>query len=210
MSGKSDFELLDAWRGGDAAAGNELFERHFDSVYRFLDRKTSGDAADLVQRVFLGCIEGRDRFRGASSFRTFLFAIARHELYGHWRRNKKQDNLDFTVTSIQDLDPTPSRVALKRQQHQLLVQALRALPLDLQIALELHYWEGMTGPQLAEVLGIPEGTVRSRLRRAREGLEAAVRDLATTPALLESTVSDLDGWARSLQGALAGGGGEAS
>lgn len=204
MSDASDFELLDAWRDGDAAAGNELFERHFDSVYRFLDRKTSGDTADLVQRVFLGCIEGRDRFRGASSFRTFLFAIARHELYGHWRQNNKRDNLDFGVTAIEDLDPTPSRVALERQQHRLLLEALRSLPLELQLALELHYWEGMSGPELAEVLDVPEGTVRSRLRRAREGLESRLRELAASPKVLESTITDLEGWARSLGEALDG------
>jgi RNA polymerase sigma factor (sigma-70 family) len=203
MSESSDFELLDAWRGGDTAAGNELFERHFESVYRFLDRKTGGDAADLVQRVFLGCIEARERFRQASSFRTFLFSIARHELYAHWRQKKKNDGVDFGVTSILDLDPTPSQVVLHRQQHQLLLLALRSLPLDFQLALELHYWEGMSGPELSEVLGIPEGTVRSRLRRAREGLEARIGELAASPEILDSTVSDLDGWARSLREALA-------
>lgn len=205
MSDASDFELLDAWKAGDAAAGNELFERHFESVYRFLDRKTGGDAADLVQRVFLGCVEARDRFRQASSFRTFIFSIARNELYAHWRKRKKSEGVDFGVTSIQDLDPTPSQAMLQRQQHQLLLMALRSLPLDSQLALELHYWEGMSGPQLAEVLEIPEGTVRSRLRRAREGLEARVRELAASPEVLTSTVSDLDGWAKSLREALDGG-----
>src|SRR5690606_12989864 len=86
-----------------------------------------------------------------------------------------------------------------RHEQRLLLAALRHIPLDLQIALELHYWEGMAGPELAEVLGVPEGTVRSRLRRAKELLTERLGELADSPALLESTLSDLDGWARSLE-----------
>ena len=56
----TDFELLERWRGGDLDAGNVLFERHFAGVYRFFARKTTGDAADLVQKTFLACTEGRD------------------------------------------------------------------------------------------------------------------------------------------------------
>ena len=65
---------------------------------------------------------------------------------------------------------TASAEAAQHEEQRLLLEALRRIPLDLQIAIELHYWEGMSGPDLAQVLDIPEGTVRSRLRRAREPL----------------------------------------
>ncbi len=199
MTSEDDFALLDAWRAGDDRAGNELFERHFDSIHRFFDRKVGGDAADLVQVTFLGCIEARDRFRGASSFRTFLFSVARNQLYRHYRSKKKRDDLDFEVTSLEDLGPTPTGHLAGKQEQRLMLEALRSLPLDLQIALELHYWEGMRGPELAEVLDVPEGTVRSRLRRGKEQLTERLEQLASSPSVLASTVSDLEGWAKSLR-----------
>ena len=76
--------LLEAWRAGDAAAGEALFERHFDAIYEFFASKLTIDVGDLVQRTFLGCVEARGRFRGECSFRTFLYAIARLELYGYF------------------------------------------------------------------------------------------------------------------------------
>jgi RNA polymerase sigma factor (sigma-70 family) len=199
---KTDFDLLDAWQQGDTAAGSTLFNRHFDSVFRFFDRKVDGDAADLCQRTFLACVEAGERFRRHSSFRTFLFSIARHELYSFWRTKRRSPELDFGTTSIVDLAPTPSHVALAKQQHRLLLEALRSIPLDLQIVVELHFWESLSGPELAEVLEIPEGTVRSRLRRARETLDAKLEELATSPAILANTVNNLDGWARSLRDEL--------
>ncbi len=199
---EDDFELLDAWQKGDTASGSALFERHFDSVFRFFDRKVQGDASDLVQRTFLACVEAGDHFRRHSSFRTFMFAIARNQLYRHWRDRRGSKSLDFGATSLADLGPTPSHQALARQQHRLLLDALRAIPLEQQLIVELHYWEELSGPQLAEVLEIPEGTVRSRLRLARTALEKQLARLAESPALLESTLSNLDGWAASLRQAL--------
>lgn len=193
-----DYDLLDAWRNGDAAAGNRLFDRHFDSMYRFFSNKTDGDAADLVQRTFLACVEGRDSFRGDSTFRTFLFSVARNLLYRHYRDRQKHD-VDFGVTSLQDLGPTPTHLVDKRAHDRLLLEALRAIPLELQLAIELHYWEHLSGPELARVLDVPEGTVRSRLRRAREALQAKLEELATSPAQLATTMADLEHWAAALR-----------
>jgi RNA polymerase sigma-70 factor (ECF subfamily) len=195
---QSDFELLGAWQGGDKSAGDQLLKRHFDSVFRFFDRKVQGDAADLVQRTFMACVEATGSFRRQSSFRTFLFSIARRKLYDHWRTRSRGPELDFTVTALEDLGPTPSVAIVKKQEQRLLLEALRTIPIEAQLILELHYWEGMKGPELAETFDIPEGTVRSRLRRARESLDKQLAQLAGSPALLESTVSDLDAWAKSL------------
>jgi RNA polymerase sigma-70 factor (ECF subfamily) len=198
---RTDRELLDAWRGGDAAAGSELFDRHFAELYRFFSNKVEDGIDDLIQQTFLACVESRDRFRGGSSFRTYLFTIARHELYAHWRKRRDRATVDLGEVSVQDLATSPSGVLVKHAEQKLLLRALRAIPLDLQIALELHYWEELSGPELAEVLEIPEGTVRSRLRRAREALEAKLTELAdaTDPGTLTSSLSGLDKWAKSLR-----------
>ncbi len=196
-----DLELLEQWRGGDPRAGNELFERHFDSVYGFFANKAPNDAADLVQRTFLACVEARSRFRGASSFRTFLFAIARHELFSYFRRAHR--NADASATSLSDLAPSPSTAMLVRFEHRVLLEALRGIPLDLQIALELHYWERLTTSEIAEVLGVAQGTAKSRLRRAREALIERIQVLESDPGRLETTLANLDGWAASLKEALA-------
>ncbi|MBX3127592.1 MAG: sigma-70 family RNA polymerase sigma factor [Polyangiaceae bacterium] len=198
-----DFALLEEWRGGDTRAGNDLFERHFDAVHRFFSNKAPSDAADLVQRTFLGCVEAKERFRAQSSFRTFLFAIAHHELLGHWRRTKKRA-VDTSVSSLLDLEPSPSQLLARVGEERRLLEALRSIPMDLQIALELFYWEGLSGPEIAAVVGAPEGTVRSRLRRGLEALRARLDELDRSPGRLATSLAGLDGWTRSIGEALLG------
>ncbi len=85
----------------------------------------------------------------------------------------------------------------------MLLAALRSIPLDLQVALELFYWEQLDGPDLAEVLGVPEGTARSRLRRAREAVAEKIAELlgdGGQPA--GASASDLDAWAATLRAQL--------
>jgi RNA polymerase sigma-70 factor (ECF subfamily) len=191
-------ELLARWRAGDAESGNRLFERHFESVYRFFNHKVGAEAADLVQKTFLDCLEGRERFGGRSSFRTYLFAIARNELFAHYRARSQRLELDTASTSLHELSPSPCTLSLQRAADRLVLEALRTIPIDLQIVVELFYWEDLSGPEIAEVLGVAEGTARSRLRRAREALADRLRELeaGTEPP---STVHDLEAWAESLR-----------
>ena len=197
-----DAELLQAWAAGDRDAGERLYSRHFEAIYRFFRSKLDGDIADLVQRTFLGLLEAAPRFRGSASVRTYVFAIAKNQLHSHCRAKHRERELEFSITSLADLDPTPSTIAIRHAEQRLLLEALRRLPLELQILVELHYWEGLAGPELAEVLELPEGTVRSRLRRAMARLRDELEVLAESRERLESTLSDLDGWARSLRGTI--------
>jgi len=200
-----DFELLKAWRTGDREAGNALFDRHFDRLYRFFRNKVSDGAEDLVQQTFMACVQARDHFRGDASFQTYLYTAARSKLFTHLRRRRRRDDpIDWGVTSCADLGVSPSGAVAKQEQQQLLLAALRKLPLEMQIALELFYFEQIRGPQLAALLEVPEGTVRSRLRRGRELLKDRLERLADDNALVESTMSDLEGWAAKIRdGALA-------
>src|SRR5690606_37561421 len=88
--------LLDAWRNGDADAGDELLRRHFVDVYRFFCGHLSGagrgeDAEDLIQKTFEACIAGRDRVRG--DFRAYLFGVARHQLWLEWERRRNRGDV---------------------------------------------------------------------------------------------------------------------
>ncbi|PRP90532.1 ECF RNA polymerase sigma-E factor [Enhygromyxa salina] len=198
----SDAQLLRAWADGDKRAGEQLFERHFEAIARFFRNKLPADTQheDLIQQTFLGCVEARDRFRGDSSFRSFLYAIAHNQLAKHWR-SRSRDRVDLKSVSAFDLDPSPSAALARDQdQHQLLL-ALRRIPLDSQVALELHYWEAMTAAEIGEVLGVPLGTAKTRLRRAKQLLEAELRAL-DGGLRVEPTGTRLDTWARELKDAL--------
>jgi RNA polymerase sigma-70 factor (ECF subfamily) len=198
-----DLELLDAWRAGDARAGERLFQRHFDALYRFFRNKVGAECEELMQRTLMICVEKRDQFVGKSSFRTWLFGIARFELLHFYRdRGKLEREVEIGSMSIHDLDPSPSKIVAGKQEERLFLEALRRLPMDLQIALELHYWERVTTAEMAEILEIPAGTVKSRLRRARERLEVLIGELATDPKVRQSTVMNLDGWAAGLRDGL--------
>ena len=194
----TDVELLRRWREGDAKAGNELFRRHFHSLYRFFRDKTTGGADDLIQATFLACVRARDQFRGDSSFRTYLFTVARHQLYRHIRAHARAPELDFAHTSLLDIATSPSVVLERDQRRAQLLQALRRLPLEQQLLLELYYWEDVPPRELATVFEIPGSTARTWLQRAREALRAALEAEARSPSTAWSD-ADLDAWARDLR-----------
>lgn len=184
-----DFELLSAWRKGDNVCGDELIQRHFDSVCRFLRSKLGDEVEDLIQRTFLDLVESKDRVSG--SFRGYLFAIARNRLFDHLRSGQRGLQLDPLTQSVVDFAMSPSEMVAKSEEERLLRRAMRHIPVDHQIALELTYWEGMDGPEIAVVLGISKNTVRSRLSRARRVLRIEVERLAASPSLASSTLSSL-------------------
>lgn len=195
----SDLELLQRWRDGDREAGNQLFKRHFDGIYRFFRNKVDAGVEDLVQRTFTACVESRSRFREESSVRTYLFGIAHNVFREHLRQLRRGQMVDLEEISLVDLGASPTSLLAARAEEELLVQALRRIPIAAQVILELHYWEHMTGPELGEFLGVPEDTARSRLRRARERLTQTILALRAEPALVSSTAANLDAWAQGLR-----------
>jgi RNA polymerase sigma factor (sigma-70 family) len=178
----SDEELLQQWRDGDQAAGNELLRRHFRAVRRFFANKVPAeDVEDLVQRTFVGCVEARERLRGEAGLRSFLFGVARRQLYKFLRERAtlaRRVDVDFGVSSVRDLGHTPSSMMAKQQDHEILLQAMQRLSVEQQTLLELYYWEQLPGPEIAEVLDVAPATVRTRLFRGRQALEQAFHELA--------------------------------
>jgi RNA polymerase sigma-70 factor (ECF subfamily) len=196
---RSDFDLLRAWRQEDAEAGNALVRRHFRSIFTFLRSKAPEHVDELVQLTFLACVEARDRIDENRSFRAYVFGIARRQLIYHYRRTRRQnERFDPMLESVRDLAGSPSQMAAIRQEQELVFEALRGLPLDLQITLELHYWEELTVNEVAEVLEVPPGTVKSRLHRAREQLRERLTQLGASNEVLESSIEHLQGLAAAL------------
>lgn len=185
--------LLDRWRAGETAAGEALFERYFDAVVRFFRNKVVEGTDDLVQHTFLACVEGRDRLREDASFRSYLFGVAHNLLRRHFQRLDAQ--VDFTVRSVFDLGPSPTGVVAESEHGRLVLEALRRIPFDYQVVLELHYWEELTAAEIGEATGVPLGTAKTRLRRGRELL------LEQLTALMDgdATGIDLDHRARNLR-----------
>ncbi len=197
----TDAQLLQAWRDGDERAGRELFERHFASIHRFFRSKIEEAAEDLTQQTFMGCLKGKDRFRGDSSFRTYLFTIARNRLYTHLRDRQRRDNvIEFATMSVADLGAaSPTRVVAAKAEQRVLLKALRRLPVEMQVAMELHYWEDMSVREIGEITETPEGTIKRRLQRGRARLNELIEELSDDEAIARSTVDNFTDWAQGLR-----------
>lgn len=199
----SDAELLEAWRGGDNTAGNELVRRHFMAVYRFFANKAGDEVDDLIQRTFLACVEGRDRFRADSTLKAYVLGIARNQLLMQIRRRQRPESpAEPGQLSVAEVAGSPSRVMVDREEEKLLLQALRQIPLDLQCVVELYYWEQLSVAQMAEILEVPAGTIKSRLYRARDLLRQQLMSMDIPKQVQKTTVEGFERWARSLRAAL--------
>jgi RNA polymerase sigma factor (sigma-70 family) len=193
-----DATLLDRWRQGDAVSGEALFQRHFASIYAFFETKCEREADELVQATFFACLRAKNQFRGESSFRTYLFTIARHELYRVLREGQRDGaRLDFEASSIAELVTTPGSRIARNREHQRLVEAMRQLSVEQQTLLELHYWEDLGIADLAAIFEVPDATLRTRLHRARKALREKLDNDAPTRVL--DTLDTMDRWAKTVR-----------
>lgn len=185
----TDRELMELWRDGDEHAATTLFDRQFSVLERFFKNKALGDVDDLVQETFLACVARRDTFFGESSFRAYLFAIAHDVLR---KQCKERDaSFDEAVTTLDDLSPPH----IDDPDPEPLLEALRRVPFRYQVMLELALFEEMSPRDIGIVVAAPAPTVRMRLRRGREHLEAEVRRLTRNPTEVIGALRALEGWA---------------
>ena len=195
---QSDPALLSLWRDGDVTSGNALLARHFGSVRRFFASKIDhGDVEELVQRTFTGCIEGAAGFRSDSSFRSYLFGIAKNQLFRHLRdraRDSSRHDPDLGVSSVQELGQSPTSVVAECERKGLVLSALQQLPVPQQTLLELHYWENLSAAEIAEALEIEPGNVRVKLHRAR----ALLRETLVKDSGFETDEASIEALARAL------------
>jgi RNA polymerase sigma-70 factor (ECF subfamily) len=184
MGEASDEKLLAAARSGDKRALETLLMRYQSRVYRF-GMKMCGDpddAKDVLQETLFAMARSVRDFRGASSLSTWLYTIARSFCIKQRRRSKfapsESLSLDDAViakerTKLADRQPGPEEDVAKRQVESALARAIAALAPMYREVLVLRDIEGLTAPEVAEILGIRIDAVKSRLHRAR----VALRDM---------------------------------
>jgi RNA polymerase sigma-70 factor (ECF subfamily) len=190
----SDQELWERLRSADALALTELFHRYSDAVYNFAFRRTSSWslAEDIVQATFTALWRraGEGRVDGLThgTARPLLLTIARYECANAMRSRRRLTALRQRLGSVGGSTEIPDHstlAAAKVDDERAMSQLRRALakiPADQREIVELVAWSGCSMAEAAQVLGVPEGTVKSRLARARRRL-AGLIDLDTTEGL---------------------------
>ncbi|NVB43003.1 sigma-70 family RNA polymerase sigma factor [Pseudenhygromyxa sp. WMMC2535] len=172
-----DLTLLAKWREGDRDAGGKLLARYFKNLRTyFIQRIPEEDPEDLIQDTFRRMIEARDRFEGRSSFKTYLFNIAKN-VYRETLRSKYRHGGAFDPVRESTAEATgrsQSSIVAEAERTQLMLDSLRALPAEQQDLLELFHFYECTINEIAELFEIAVGTAKSRLRAARERLAKIV------------------------------------
>ena len=186
--------MLDRWRSGDQQAGRDLFARYFDPLFRFFGTKCT-EPDELIQTTFLAIVKSKDQFGGRSSFRTYLFTIARNQLYRHMRELKHNALFDPNLSSVAELATSVGSRLARHFDHQTLFAALRTLSIEQQTLVELHYWEDLDAIALGEIFDAPPPTIRMRLTRARVALREAIAAAGVLPDAVHSD-EELDKFAR--------------
>jgi len=175
-----DIELVRQAREGDAAAFGALVERYQDRIYNAIYRMCNhdADALDLTQSAFLKALEGLPRFREDSRFLTWLYRIAMNEVLSHRRSRVRRRT--FSLQAMPDGDwssaePEPAACLNRDETQQRVTAALERLEPEFRAAVILKDIEGLDYATIAQVLGVPVGTVKSRLFRGRMMLRSALR-----------------------------------
>jgi RNA polymerase sigma factor (sigma-70 family) len=184
--------LLVRWRSGNRDAGNLLLRRYVPELTGFFGRRASGNADELVQRTLLACTQNVGDFQGRSTFRTYLFGIARNQYVMYQRGQTYAEREPVAVAA--PLDEGPSQLAAVRQEHVLLILALRLVERDFSVVLRKYYWEERSIDEIAAELGIPRGTVKSRLSRGRAALRANVAKVKVREEVRREALRELSSW----------------
>jgi RNA polymerase sigma-70 factor (ECF subfamily) len=182
----SDLELVRTAAGGDGAAFHRLVDRHADDLYRLalsLSR-TAHDAEDVLQETFTGAFRGLQKFNGQSSVKTWLHRILMRQAARVWNRASGSRKMQpLASPDAQDVRPysgAPSANKTARVDQKLdLAEVLETLDEDHREVIVLRELNQMSYAEIAEALGVPQGTVESRLHRARKQLRTKLKAYLT-------------------------------
>ena len=165
---QTDEQLMAKAAAGSDTAFEELYRRYARRLKGFFFLQLGGDeelAADATHDVFLRAYEARSRYQEGRRVDTWLFTIAYNICRNHYRSNAYEAQLLATL----DAEPiTNQQIEVQLDQTALdeaLTQVLAELPAPLHQIFSLHYQEELTIPQIAEIVGVPEGTIKSRLHK---------------------------------------------
>ena len=185
-----DASLIAATLAGDSSAFGRLVQQYQDRLYNSLLRVlgSADDAADIVQDAFVQAYTKLESFRGGSQFYTWLYRIAFNLAMSHMRRHHKKTSLDEMKTLVgaepTDGQPTVESGLIEQERAELIHDSLAELSFEHRQIIVLREIDGSSYEEIAEILDLPVGTVRSRLFRARLEL----RDLLTPRLHIERIV----------------------
>jgi len=188
---KRDLALIEAYRDGRREAFDELVAAYETTVHRILGQLNvvGADVEDLTQDVFLRIYRNLHRFRGQSSFYTWLYRITVNVFFDH---NKKRKRADVRLTRLQGAlvdasnqgpDPQdPFRATLEALTLDAFSRAIQLLPEPFRDVVAMREVDDLSYEEIAMITGISIGTVRSRLSRARARLKESLRPMLGTAA----------------------------
>lgn len=174
----ADMELVRAAAEGDSGAFELLVRRYAGQVYRIALRVCGNpaDAEDVAQEVFLKLCRSLNRFQGESSFHTFLYRVTTNAALDFLRGRKRRETVPLEaegngpLTVLPDPDAPPEEQLERRELQRAVRRGIAKLPAGQRTALALRELEGLSYAEIAAVLGLSEGTVKSRIARGRERL----------------------------------------
>ena len=189
----TDKSLIDAHLQGDTTAFGELIRRYGDSLLGYLTRMTGSreQAEDLFQETFKRVHEKADTFRG-SRIKSWLFAIATNVAIDGMRRRKRlqvvslnqkidcdgENCQELSAVAVADNSYDPSQEAITAEQKEQVRQALELLPARQRATLVLAYYQQLSYPEVAQVLGCSVGTVKTQMYRALKTLAQKLPDIS--------------------------------
>ncbi|MCC6554041.1 MAG: RNA polymerase sigma factor [Polyangiaceae bacterium] len=188
----TDEVLMMRFQGGDRDAFASLVRRHKTAIYNFILRQVRGPsvAEDLVQDVFVKIVQSASDFKHEARFSTWAYAIARNVCIDHLRKMslRRHPSLDQASGEAGDgptlgertADPTPGasveRVAMGAEAGQIIARAVERLPPEQREVFLLRELGNVPFKDIAQITGVPENTVKSRMRYALERLQEALSD----------------------------------
>jgi RNA polymerase sigma-70 factor (ECF subfamily) len=168
----SDEVLIGRIANGDRLAMQVLFARHHVRVFRFVLRlvREEATAEDLISEVFLDVWRQAGRFEGRAQVSTWLLAIARFKALSALRRKPEQELDEETVAAIEDPSDTPDVTLEKKEKGEVIRQCMTSLSAEHREIIDLVYYHEKSVEEVAQIVGIPEATVKTRMFYARKKL----------------------------------------
>jgi RNA polymerase sigma factor (sigma-70 family) len=188
-------ELVKRAKRGDVGAYEELVRMHQDLAVRtaYVITGQSADAQDAVQEALVKAYRALGRFREEAPFRPWLLRIVANEAISRRRSSRRQANLAFRAAEGRPPDdavPSPEGAALEQEQRREVVAAVGRLRPEERLVIAYRYWFDLSEAEMAEALGCPRGTVKSRLSRALVRLRQAMALAEKGPEAGEPVVQD--------------------
>jgi RNA polymerase sigma-70 factor (ECF subfamily) len=178
MQTTSDEVLISRIAGGDRLAMQVLYARHHVRVYRFVLRlvRNEATAEDLISDVFLDIWRQAGKFEGRSAPSTWMLSIARFKALSALRRRPDEELDDETAEQIVDHADDPETTLAKKEKGPVLKQCLTRLSADHREIIDLVYYHEKSVEEVAEIVGIPEATVKTRMFYARKRLSELLKE----------------------------------